>query len=686
MKTLGLITGSVAMVVLGGWAMFGDIPSNSLSAVRAQVRDLENPEGKVIPFGKDGIEVLTQGPVHEAFAQPATGRLEAEVTVRKQPPEPVPELPPEQKPEGDNVMWIPGYWGWDVDRNDFLWVSGFWRAVPPGRAWIPGYWSDDAGNWSWVSGYWADQTQTTVDLLPPPPDPIEEAAPPQEVADSTYVPGVWVYHEHNYRWRPGFWVGHRPGWNWVRAHYVWTPGGYCFVDGYWDHDFEHRGLLYAPVYFPQGYVRPAGWYHRPYYAIETAAFIASLFVRPVWGHYYFGDYYDARYSRLGFTPWLDYRVAGRWHDPAWNYYRWRYRNDARWEQNIRQAYVTRRQDTSARPPRTLAEQQRRAQSPQGAQIALVNPVTKLQSLQTSKVKLTTISKTEVEKFQKTAVNVQNFRDQRSKIELQAKSKAAIGPGKAPVTVQLQKPAELSFPKGQEAPPMPQLPKFGSQAPPKQPAQKQPGKKGGPDDDDKTPGKKKVTAPPDQPKKKAVDNDDPPGKKKVAPPPKQQPDPLPPPKKKAPPPKDDDDPPAKKAGPPKQQQPDPLPPPKKKAPPPKDDDPPAKKAPPPRQSDPPPPPPKKKAPDDDPPAKKAPPPKSKGKDKDDQSTFLRLGNPWQDVARPPAIFTQSTPSERGAFSPEDPRLFASSFAGVDSLRPWRINHVAHPEHSSSNGLF
>src|SRR5262245_21704262 len=76
MKTLGFITGSVAMVVLGGCAIFGDIPSNSLSAVRAQVRDLENPEGKVIPFGKDGIEVLTQGPVHEAFAQPATGRLE----------------------------------------------------------------------------------------------------------------------------------------------------------------------------------------------------------------------------------------------------------------------------------------------------------------------------------------------------------------------------------------------------------------------------------------------------------------------------------------------------------------------------------------------------------------------------------------------------------------------------------
>lgn len=33
-------------------------------------------------------------------------------------------LPPDQKPEGDDVAWIPGYWAWDDERNDFLWVSG----------------------------------------------------------------------------------------------------------------------------------------------------------------------------------------------------------------------------------------------------------------------------------------------------------------------------------------------------------------------------------------------------------------------------------------------------------------------------------------------------------------------------------------------------------------------------------
>ena len=51
------------------------------------------------------------------------------------PPDPIPEEPPDQKPKGDNVQWIPGYWAWDDDRQDFLWVSGCWRVPPSGRNW-----------------------------------------------------------------------------------------------------------------------------------------------------------------------------------------------------------------------------------------------------------------------------------------------------------------------------------------------------------------------------------------------------------------------------------------------------------------------------------------------------------------------------------------------------------------------
>ncbi len=58
--------------------------------------------------------MLAKGPVHEAFATTAEAPAETP-TVKKQPPEPIEELPPDQKPEGDNVQWIPGYWSWDEE-------------------------------------------------------------------------------------------------------------------------------------------------------------------------------------------------------------------------------------------------------------------------------------------------------------------------------------------------------------------------------------------------------------------------------------------------------------------------------------------------------------------------------------------------------------------------------------------
>ena len=90
--------------------------------------------------GEEGVQVLTRGPVHEAFAETVTFDPQPGVVAARAPPEAIEELPPEQRPEGANVAWIPGYWGWDDERADFLWVSGIWRALPPGRQWVPGYW------------------------------------------------------------------------------------------------------------------------------------------------------------------------------------------------------------------------------------------------------------------------------------------------------------------------------------------------------------------------------------------------------------------------------------------------------------------------------------------------------------------------------------------------------------------
>src|SRR4051812_13120149 len=61
------------------------------------------------PDDRDGPEVLGRGPVHEGFAQPSDAPQAGPVAA-KAPPDPIPEQPPEVRPEGDNVVWVPGYW------------------------------------------------------------------------------------------------------------------------------------------------------------------------------------------------------------------------------------------------------------------------------------------------------------------------------------------------------------------------------------------------------------------------------------------------------------------------------------------------------------------------------------------------------------------------------------------------
>ena len=162
-------------------------------------------------------------------------------------------MPPLQRPEGKNVSWIPGYWGWDDERNDFLWISGIWRALPPGRQWEPGNWGQSRQGVQWTSGYWADANATDIQYLPTPPATLEQgpnvAAPSP---DQNWLPGCWVWQQNRYAWRPGYWAAGNQDWDWVPDHYVWSPSGYVFVDGYYDYSVPRRGVLFAPVYFDGG--------------------------------------------------------------------------------------------------------------------------------------------------------------------------------------------------------------------------------------------------------------------------------------------------------------------------------------------------------------------------------------------------------------------------------------------------
>lgn len=409
------------------------------------------------------VEVMARGPVHEAFAMPVTRAPQASPVIAKQPPEPIEELPPEQKPEGEHVIWVPGYWFWDDDSEDFFWISGVWRAVPPGRQWMPGYWNRVDDGWQWVAGFWSDQTREDVDYLPPPPQPIAEAVPEAPDTSSNYVAGCWVFHETRYLWRPGYWIAYRPGWVWIPAYYVWTPAGYVFVEGHWDYVFQDRGVLFAPVSIARAVWSRPGWYYQPSYVVYDRFLLNSLFVRSVFSHYYFGDYYAPAYDRLGFSPWTDYQYSRGVYDPNYSYYRWTNRNDPRWDRDLRQTYVARREGTAPPPPRTLSQQVTvQAKAPDKAAIALA-PLTKIDT-----VKLQAVSKTQITEIKKTTTHFREFVKERSQLEVKvvkekgapaqrAQEQKAQEP-QAPVKVKLATKA----PKAPEAkhapPPAPSLPK------------------------------------------------------------------------------------------------------------------------------------------------------------------------------------------------------------------------------------
>jgi len=248
-------------------------------------------------FAEEGNDqdVRARGPVHEAFAEAGEAVVAAPVVVPKAPPDPIEEQPPEERPEGDNVVWIPGYWAWDEQEEDFLWVSGFWRAVPPGRAWVPGNWQKAGRGYRWASGYWASEKEEESEYLPEPPESLERGPSTEAPGeDYSYVPGVWVYQRTKYVWRPGFWVRFRQGWVWVPDCYKWTPAGYVFVPGYWDVPLAERGLLFAPVRFASRVYEKRGFVYRPAYVVQPDFLMGSLFVRTGTRHYYFGDYFEAK--------------------------------------------------------------------------------------------------------------------------------------------------------------------------------------------------------------------------------------------------------------------------------------------------------------------------------------------------------------------------------------------------------
>jgi hypothetical protein len=305
-------------------------------------------------------EVLTSGPVHEAFAEPVNLQVQEGLVAPIQPPPNIAEAPPTESPQGGNYVWVPGYWSWDADRNNYIWVSACWRAAPPGMYWVPGYWAQVSDGWEWVAGFWSPMTNREIEYLPPPPA-VEEITPPNPPSpDYIWVPPCWYWNQTTYIRRPGYWLNAQPNWVWVPSHYIWTPRGYVFAAGHWDYTLARRGILFAPVYFPRSVYAHVGFSYTPSIVIDIGALSISLFTYPRYCHYYFGDYYDSSYLRIGIYPWFETERYHTWYDPIYQHNRWHYRrSEPKWEQRQRHEYDLRLADKNLRPARTYREMETR---------------------------------------------------------------------------------------------------------------------------------------------------------------------------------------------------------------------------------------------------------------------------------------------------------------------------------------
>ena len=387
-----------------------------LGGLRVGAQDLPPP----IP-AQEQPEVLSRGPVHEAFAEPVTLDVQPSLIAPSRPPPNIDEVPPAERPQGEQFVWIPGYWSWDADRAGYIWVSACWRLAPPGMSWVPGYWSQLSAGWEWISGFWAPAGVREIVYLPVPPAVAEvepSGSPPS--ADMIWVPPCVRWVQGQYVRRAGYWLAAQPDWVWVPPHYVVTPRGYIFVQGHWDYSLERRGVLFAPVYFPALVHGRVNFTYSPSIVLDLGLLRVSLFAYPRYHHYYFGDYYDDAYLRIGIFPWFDSRRLHSWYDPVFEYDRWHHqRVEPRWEERERTEYDRRRADKELRPARTFREQESRAAKlpePQQRGFQVTRPLTGVVTHRETSLKFERINSDTRQQVSRQANTVNTFRDERNRWE------------------------------------------------------------------------------------------------------------------------------------------------------------------------------------------------------------------------------------------------------------------------------
>jgi hypothetical protein len=148
----------------------------------------------------------------------------------------------------------------------------------------------------------------------------------------------------------------------------------------------------------------------------------NLFVYPRYHHYYFGDYYDDAYARVGILPWFKSQTVHTWYDPLFVYDRWHFqRTDPHWAENQARGFEDRRSNRDLRPARTyvgLQAQMARLPANRRPERPLVESVKTYATSQHTPMKFERITTVERQQIAVKAADVRSLRDQRGQWEAQ----------------------------------------------------------------------------------------------------------------------------------------------------------------------------------------------------------------------------------------------------------------------------
>ena len=172
-----------------------------------------------------------------------------------------------------------------------------------------------------------------------------------------WAPGSWVWNQNRYVWQPGYWVQAKPNWVWIPAATSRPPAATSTTTATGTTRSSGGAGLRPGRLRPSAYAQPSFAYS-PSIVLPVAGLLSSLFVRPSYGQYYFGDYYNAasQRPRSGYVPWFGLQQNRLGYDPLYASMSALNARQPGWDRGIREEYQHRLDNRQLRPASTFEGQ------------------------------------------------------------------------------------------------------------------------------------------------------------------------------------------------------------------------------------------------------------------------------------------------------------------------------------------